>query len=245
LAQAHLARKNLPQARRWALAAQKQDPKQPLAAYVLARIQLSIGDSEAALKLLETSLDEEQPQEDLLTLLAAMKLQAGPLEEAERLHLLGRKHFQASDRWLKGLARIYLQAADTGKLPEVLESLAELEPDSRLIRKKLAALALEKGDFVSARRWAEELTHLDLQDAEAHAQLATAARGAKDLALAAEEYETAVKLEPAKTDWRFGWATVLGELGKKEEARQVAEELEQQDADHPGLDALLEKLKRE
>jgi hypothetical protein len=48
---------------------------QPLAAYVLARLQMSIGDDQAAAGLLEKSRNEEQPQEDGLALLAAMKLQ--------------------------------------------------------------------------------------------------------------------------------------------------------------------------
>jgi Tfp pilus assembly protein PilF len=86
---------------------------------------------------------------------------------------------------------------------------------------------------------------LDLADADAHGQLAAAARGLTDLALAAEEYETAVALKPDRNDWRFAWAGVLAELGKKDEARRVAEEVKQQADDFPGIDALLEKLKGE
>lgn len=245
MAKAHLERKNFPEARRWALEAQKMEDRQPAAAYVLARLQLSIGDTQAALGLLEKGLDEKQPQEDLLALLAAMKLQAGELDAAERFHELGLRHFPGSDRWLKGLARIYLQKDAADRLPPVLERLAELEPGSVSIRKKLAELALAKGDFVSARRWARELIHLDLRDAEAHAQLAAAARGLRELPLAAEEYETAVSLSPQMRDWRWAWANVLAELERKDDARQVAEDLRGQDADYPGLDALLEKLKRE
>ena len=244
-AKAHLERKNLPAARRWAVAARETDPKNPLAAYVLARIHLSIGDGNEAIALLEQAFDEERPHEDLLALLSVMKLQAEEWDDAERLHDLGRRHFPASDRWLKGLARIYLQVAEPEKLYGVLESLAELEPDSRSIRKKLAALALAKGDFIAARRWAEASIHLDLQDAEAHAQLAAAAHGGRDRELAAEEYETAVKLDPEKHAWRFAWAAVLTELERLDDARQVAEDLQRLEADYPGLAGLLEKLQRE
>lgn len=245
LARAYLDRKNFPEARRYALAAQEQEARQPLAAYVLARLQLSIGDTEAALGLLEKGLKDEQPQEDLLALLAAMKLQAADLVESERLHQVGQKHFPASDRWLKGLARIYLLGQDDAKLAPVLERLAELEPDSRSIRKKLADMALAKGDFAPARQWATALIHLDVRDAEAHVQLAVAAVGMKDLAMAAEEYAAAVALDPEKPQWRLAWAEVLLALGKRDEAGRVAEELKQRDDDYPGLEALLEKLKRE
>jgi tetratricopeptide (TPR) repeat protein len=245
LARAHLDRKNYPEARRWAIAARQEDEKQPLAAYVLARLQLSIGDTQAALELLEKSLDVDRPEENHLALLAAMKLQVDNWAEAERLHLIGQKHFPAADRWLKGLARVDLSQQDDAKLAGVLEKLAELEPESRSFRKKLAELALQRRDFQAARRWSRQLIHLDLKDADAHAQLATAAQGLADVALAAEEYETAVTLQPDRKDWRFAWAGVLAELRKKDDARRVAEELKQQDDDYPGIDALLEKLKRE
>ena len=195
--------------------------------------------------MLEQRLDVERPQEDLLALLAAIKLQGNELAEAERLHELGQKHFPASDRWLKGLARIYVSKPDHDKLPAVLERLAEIEPDSRSIRKKLAELALERGDLASTRRWATALIHLDLEDAQAHAQLAAAARGMKDWPLAAEAYETAVALDGEQPTWKMAWAEVLLATGNRDEARRVAEELKSQAADHPGLEDLLEKLKRD
>ena len=244
LAKAHLDRKSHPDARSQALAAQKLEPANALAAYVLARLQLLIGDIDGAIALLEKG-HGDPPQEDHLALLAALKLQANELEEAERLHELGQKHFPAADRWLKGLARIYLTRQDNDKLPAVLERLAALEPDSRSIRKKLAELALARGDNPAARRWATALIHLDVRDAEAHALLGAAAGGMKDWALAAEEYETAVTLDGDQPGWKMAWAEVLLADGKRDQARQVAEELKAQVADHPGLEDLLEKLKRD
>ena len=243
LARAYLDRKNLPSARRWALAVQTQDESQPLAAYVMARVHLSIGDTDAAVAELKRGLNEEKPHQDVLALLAAHTQQAGDLIEAERLLLLGQKHFPHTDRWLKGLARIYLSQPDEAKLAPVLEKLAALEPDSTALRKKLAELALARGDFAAARRFATELIHLNLADAEAHAQLAAAARGEKDLPLATEEFETAVALDGEQPAWRFDWAQVLAELGRKSEARRVADELKGQAPEHPGLAELLEKLR--
>jgi Flp pilus assembly protein TadD len=244
LARAQLDRKNFPEARRRALAAQKLEAENQVAAYVLARLQLSIGDTEGALSLLEKRLNEVRPDEDLLALLAAMKLQSGDAD-AERLHELGEKHFPSADRWLKGLARIYLERQDNDKLPAVLERLAALEPDARSIRKKLAELAIGRADHAAAQRWATALIHLDVRDAEAHAILGAAARGAQDWPLAAEEYETAVSLDGDQPAWRLAWAESLLAANKRDEARKVAEALKEQAADHPGLNEFLEKLNRE
>src|SRR5262249_45633046 len=139
------------QARRWALTAKRLNEKQPLAAYVLARLQLAIGDDESAIALLEGSLDKSAPREEPLALLAAMKLKAGDSAAAETLYRLGDEHFSASDRWLKGLARIYLNNDDKAKLATVLRRWSELEPDNVTLHKKLAQLAFDAHDFAAAR----------------------------------------------------------------------------------------------
>ena len=243
LARAQLDRKANAEARKWALAAQKKEPAEPLAAYVLARLQLLIGDTDAAVDLLEKALDENKPQEDLLALLAALKLKGEDFAAAEKLYLLGEKHFPASDRWSKGLARIYLHEDDASRLIPVLTRLATLEPDSMTLRKKLAELALEAKDFSQARNWGLQIIHLDLQDAEAHALLAAAAVGLKDFPAACEEYQTAVELSGERNDWRMALAQALADSGKKEEARKAAEALKEKEPDYPGLDKLLESLK--
>lgn len=245
LAKAYLDRQNFSLARRWADAAREESASLPVAAYVLARLKLSIGETEAALELLRDSLDENQPQEDALALLAALTLQAEDFGAALRLYELGQKHFPASDRWLRGMARIHLQQSDEERLAAVLERLAALEPDSIPIRKKLAALALAHQRPESARRWATELIHLDLSDPLPHAQLAQAARQLADLDLAAEEYETATVLDPQQLVWRIAWAEVLLELGQPDRAREVVESVRGRAVEQPGLKALLEKLKRE
>ncbi|MGI8977881.1 MAG: tetratricopeptide repeat protein [Pirellulaceae bacterium] len=243
LARAHLERKANAEARKWALAAQKKDAAEPLAAYVLARLQLLIGDTEAAAQILENGLDETKPQEDLLALLGALKLKAEDFVAAEKLYLMGEKHFPASDRWAKGLARIYLRDEANEKLLPVLTKLANLEPDSITLRKKLAELALAAKDFPQACSWATQIIHLDLQDAEGHALLAAAAVGMKEFGVAGEEYKTALELSPNHNDWRLGLAESLSAAGKKDEARAAAEALLDKEPDYPGLQKLLESLK--
>ncbi len=243
LARAQLDRKSNGEARKWAIAAQKKVPAEPLAAYVLARLQLLIGDSDAAIELLEKGLDENQPQEDLLALLGALKLKAEDFGAAEKLYLLGEKHFPANDRWAKGLARIYLQNEDNGKLKPVLTRLANLEPDSITLRKKLAELAVLSKDYAEGRIWATQIIHLDLKDAEGHALLAEAAVGLKEFGVASEEYKTALELAGNHSDWQLGLAQSLAAAGNKEEARAAAQTLHDKEPDFPGLKELLESLK--
>ena len=243
LARAQLDRKANAEARKWALAAQRKDAAEPLAAYVLARLQLLIGDTEAAAQILEKGLDEANPQEDVLALLGALKLKAEDFVGAEKLYLLGEQHFPAKDRWAKGLARIYLHNEENAKLLPVLTKLANLEQDSITLRKKLAELALQAKDFPEARNWATQIIHLDLKDAEGHALLATAAAGLKEFGLAGEEYKTAVELDGSHNDWRLGLAESLAAAGKKEEARAAAQALQDKEPDYPGLQKLLESLK--
>jgi cellulose synthase operon protein C len=243
LARAHLERKSNAEARKWALAAQKKDAAEPLAAYVLARLQLLIGDTDAAVEMLEKVVDDNKPQQDVLALLGALKLKSEDYSGAERCYLLGEKHFPASDRWAKGLARIYLHDEQNEKLLPVLTKLANLEPESMTLRKKLAELASQARDYANAREWATQIIHLDLQDAEGHALLAAAAAGMKEFALAADEYQTAANLDKSRNDWRLGLAESLASAGKKEEARAAAEALREKEPDFPGLQKLLESLK--
>jgi len=243
LARAQLERKANAEARKWALAAQKKDAAEPLAAYVLARLQLLIGDTEAAAQILEKGLDETKPQEDLLALLGALKMKAEDFPAAEKLYLLGEKHFPANDRWAKGLVRIHLHNEENMKLQPVLAKLANLEPDSVMLRKKLAELAMAAKEFTQARSWATQIIHLDLQDAEGHALLAGAAMGMKEHGIASEEYKTALQLAENHNDWRLGLAEALAAAGKKDEARAAAQALQDKEPDYPGLQKLLESLK--
>jgi predicted Zn-dependent protease len=208
---------------------------------VLARLELSIGDTDSALKLLGAAVDEralDPAAEEALALLAGLKLQAGDLAAAERLHLLGDKQFPRSERWPKGLARIYLQTSQAEKLRPVLERLAALDADSVAIRQKLAQLALAAGEFPAATRWATAALRLDVQDAATHALLAAAAAGAQSHATAAEEYATAIRLDGTNAAWRFAQVQTLVKLGRRDAASAALAELRELDADYPGLDAL-------
>ncbi len=244
LALAWLDRQDNTQARRWAVQAQRLKPKHAGAAYVLARLQMSIGDVEAATKLLEESLDKAAPHEELLALLAAIKLKAGDFPAAEELYRLGDRHFPGSDRWVTGLARVYLQPggvpdAETKLLP-VLRRWSDQDPDSLTVRHKIIEVSLARKDYAGAAAAAWSILHRDVEDASAHASLAAALAGQDKLPAAAEEYETALRLEGKQPDWQASLADVLIRQGKKDEGAAALDRLRELDPKHPQI-AELEK----
>jgi len=243
LARAWLDRDDKPEARRYALAAQKLTPKHQLAAYVLARLQLSIGDGEAATQLLEEALDKDSPQEDLLALLAALKLKANDAAAAQSLFELGDAKLPHSDRWVKGLVKIHLQSADNAKLLPVLMRLADLEPDNGPVRQKLAELALAANDYAQAAALATRGIHADVEDAASHALLAAALSGQEKHALAVDEYHVALRLDGDQADWLVELAKSLLALDKRDDAREAIERLRKADREHAQIPELEKRLK--
>jgi len=174
LAYAYLLRDDKPTARKWADAALEIQPKQQLAAYVLARLLLSIGDAKGALARLEESLNREQPQPNLLSLLAGLKLRSRDYKAAEELYELGAKKFPDDLQWNKLLAAVYLQSKQDEKLAGALASMVKVDYDNAVLCKKLAQLAAKRNDHAETLRWANQTLHIDVMDAEAHALLAQA-----------------------------------------------------------------------
>jgi tetratricopeptide (TPR) repeat protein len=239
LAQAWLARKSYPKARELARAVRKAQPSHPLAGYVLARIHLVVGETTEALELLEASLDEAAPNEDVLNLLASLRVKAEDHAEAARLYELGAKNFPQDSRWTKGLARVYLVSGDDARLALALARLAEMDADDATVRKKLAQLALAGRDFAAADRWANQANHIDVQDPDIHRMLAEAAIGMSDPASAVEEYGVAIELKPKDPALRLALAKVCLATDRAGEARQALEALLELDPEHAEARELL------
>lgn len=242
LAYQYVQRGENPTARKHALAARKLDEKHQLAAYVLARLYLSIGDAGQAIEILEKSLDDESPQKNALGLLAGLKYKAGDLTAAERLYGLGAKHFPNSPNWLKSLARVYLKTGDKEKLQRALEELAETDYDNVIYRKKLLELAIEAEDFDAASRWANQVLHINVMDADVHAGFAQVLSRQNKHGLAVREYETAIRLAPERDEWRFPLAEACVRAGMREKAAAVLKEVIARDANHAEAKKLLEEL---
>ena len=167
------------QARALAEQALEKNPREPLAAVVLAELALLGRDVDEAVVFLEAAFDEEKPNDRVLGLLAKLRLMQAQPEEAARLYELGRTRFKIdqaylpqSGEWLKGLAAAYIQTGEDEKLKGVLASIANLEGDNPVVRRKLAQLADDKGNVVEAGRWAKEALQIDVADPETHRILA-------------------------------------------------------------------------
>ncbi|HVX11836.1 MAG TPA: tetratricopeptide repeat protein [Pirellulales bacterium] len=111
-------------------------------------------------------------------------------------------------RWIKLLARLYLQNGDNERLLAVLKKLAHNDPDNLLVRKKLAQMALTADDFVEAERWARDASQTDLWDAESHRLWGQALAGQKKYAAAIEELEVALRLDSDNAPARDALASV-------------------------------------
>ncbi len=190
------------QARELAEQALEKNPRESLAAVVLAELELLARDVDEAVAFLEAVFDEEKPNARVLGLLAKLRLLQAQPEEAARLYELGRTKFRIdqswlpqSGEWLKGLAAAYIQLGENEKLKNVLESIANLDGDNPVVRRKLAQLADDKGNIVEAGRWAKEALQIDVTDPETHRILAKLHDHEGRNGKAAREREIAEKLE--------------------------------------------------
>jgi len=219
----------------------KLEPKQPLAAYLLVRMEKA-GSPQEAIVRLESCLDRKAPEPLLLNLLAGMKLKAERYDEAAELYTLGERLDPANPQWAAARARVYLAANQKQNLVRALVRFAEIEPDDLPSRKKLAELALERRDAAEARRWAKEALEIQVEDADAHRLLAAALVELDKLDRAIEEFETAIELNPDNLLQRFALADALVQARRPAQARKVLEELLRRDPKFPGADSLLESL---
>src|SRR5262249_23033884 len=162
--------------------------------------------------------------ENVLALLAGLKLKAEDYSAAAELYELGAKQEPQSARWLKSLAAVYLKSSDDQKLKGVLLKLADIDADDFAIRKKLAQLALAAKDYPAAGRWTLEALRIDVRDVEVHQWRAEALVAQGSAADAAGEYAMAVELEPDEPRWRMILAQTWITAGQPEKAKSVLEE---------------------
>ena len=146
-AYARLQRKAYPQAAGLAKQAIKSQPQHQLATYVLARLQLLVGETNEAVRLLEACLDREAPQENAVNLLAGLKFKAKQYDEAARVYELGAKSQPGNLKWTKLLARVYLTTGNPEKLEPLLAQLAQARSGRSGRAKKAGAVVARSQGF--------------------------------------------------------------------------------------------------
>ena len=183
------------QARDIALKIQQKDPHEPRAAIVLAQLELRSEDEDAAEKILETALNRDKPNSELLETLAKLKLRLEKYDDAAKLYQIGQEKFPGRSEWLKGLATLLVKTGKNKELKPVLEKLAEIDPDDVAIRKKLTKIAFDDKNFPDTIKYGRLTLQVDVLDAETHKMLAQAYRATEKHAKAAEEWDVASQVD--------------------------------------------------
>jgi len=131
----------------------------------------------------------------------------------------------------QALERIYRQTGELENAIEVLQKLADLQPErQRDYYHQIAELSLQLYQDDQAVRYAALAVEKNPDDADAHARLGEVYRKMQKLEAAAEEYRRAFELDPKAHRHAMALAEILVTLGDKRRAeelyRQVAREAE-------------------
>lgn len=243
LAYALLARKTYAEARQAAARAIALDASHALANYVVARLQLLIGETRRAIETLESSLDRAAPNERVLNLLAALYVRAEDYSKAEALYQIGVEAFPGDVNWQKRLARVYLNTRNDEALVPILEDLAQRDGDDLTVRKKLAQIAFAEKKFADSAEWSNQAIQIDVMDADSHRLWARALAEGDDLEEAIEQTEVAIEFYSDDRVLVIQLASLLQTVGRTNEAIRLLDDYLAKHDDETAQQ-LLEKLKR-
>lgn len=243
LAAAHLAKGELPLARKHAMQAAKLSPKQPTAALVLSTLARAQDSVEAA-RIAQAALDPKSPHEGLLLFLADLKLAEKEKVIAEKLLLLGKKRFPSLDQWNQRLAKMYALQKDTATLEPVLIELSQVQEDDSSIPAKLAEFALARQDFAATERWSKAALQINVRHAASHARLAQALAVSGKAEAALAEWDAAVESDDKQPQWQLELAKALLKAGERERAKDILEKLAETSPALPGLVEAAQELRK-
>jgi cellulose synthase operon protein C len=229
------------ESRKLAEAALASNKGEPLAAVVMARLELRGEDIDAAAGQLEPALDRNQPHPDVLSLLAELRLKQKRFADAAELYDLGLSRDPEHVPWLKGLAVALIRGGISDRLKEILDRLSQADADDSAVRLKLAQIAFDAKDYAEAVRYGRMALHIDVLDLDTHRLLARAYAELKQSDRAVFEWSMACELKPDNLDLAVELARAEAAAGKQEAAAaRIDAILEKDPAFAPAL-----KLKEE
>ncbi len=132
--------------------------------------------------------------------------------------------------------------AETGKLKAALETVARMDADDPVVRKKLAQISLEQKAYAETLKYGKMALHIDVLDAETHRILAEAHRGLGQLRQAIDEYRVSLEIEPGNNRLELALAQTHLAAGQNAEAKSRLENILKRDPDHAEARTLLKKL---
>ncbi|HLJ12338.1 MAG TPA: tetratricopeptide repeat protein, partial [Planctomycetaceae bacterium] len=230
------------EARKIALAALEINKAEPLAAVVMAGLELRSEDLTAAVEWLQPALDRDDPHPKVLEFLADLRLKLEEFPEAANLYELGLKHDPDHVPWMKGLAIAHLKSFEFEKLRPVLERLVVADGDNAGPRKRLAQMALDDNDFAQAVHFGRMALHIDVLDVETHRILGESYSGLKQFEKSADEWSIALQLKPDAPDIEVELARAEAASGNKEAALERLEKLLERDPDYAPAETLRDEL---
>lgn len=241
----YLRRKNNRKARELAEAARALDPAEPLAAYVLARLEWTIGKPDEAEKLLVPAHAAHPRDENLIDLLAAIQVERGRFSEAAKLYETARESDPYSKKWVEALVKMHLKTGNREALASSLETLAAMDADNIAVRKKLAQMAFEDEDWRRAAHWARETMYVAVGDVDVHRILARAARELGDPKTSMREYETIAKLSPDSLPDAIELVKAYVAAGDREKGAAALADLRRKHPREIELERLAEDVEKE
>jgi tetratricopeptide (TPR) repeat protein len=213
------------EARQLAEEALEKNSKEPLAAVVMAQLELRSEDYESAAKWVEAALDRKHPHPRVLETLAEIRLRQEKPAEAAEAWSLGLKHDPGRVDWLKGLATALLQTGDKQRLKETLEKIAAIDGEDAPVRQKLTRIALDEKKYDEAIRYGRMALEIDVMDLETHRMLGQAYAAAGQSEKSISEWKIAVELKPDDLDLVVSLAQAEVEGGQKQAAAARLDEL--------------------
>lgn len=244
LALHHYKRQNVARARELAEVAVEKRKNHPLASYILARMEFSIGKPKEAMAILEPAFDPKHPTDEVIDLLAALRLREKNYEEAAKLYELARSNDPLNQKWVEGVAKVRLLQNDSTKLGPILEILAGMDADNLTARQKLADLAFENKDWKNAERWAREVMYVEVAEPRSHRILGEAFLSTGRPKLAVREFENAGKLKSKDAELPYRLAEALHAAGESKKATDQLRTLLKANADDKRAKELLERIEK-
>jgi uncharacterized protein HemY len=144
---------------------------------VLARLARAAGDVREEQRLLESALDEKDPDPLVLKALGKIYYDAREFARAAEVFELGRKAQPHEPDWLRQLVRVYAQSGEKAKQVAALKDLVPTDADDFERRERLARLLLEEKKYAEAEKYAREALEIDVRSAEAREALVKALKG--------------------------------------------------------------------
>jgi tetratricopeptide (TPR) repeat protein len=195
-----------------------QNKSHPLASYVKARLLLAAGDEDQARSLLESAVDEKDPNTKVLQALGKLYYEAKDFNKAARMFELARKAEPLDSKWLVELSRVYNQAGDRDNQIKILSQLVPTDADDLDDRRKLAQLLVEAERYTEAERYARQALEIDVLDIPGQQALGDALLAQRKLDQAIEVYNTALEIDDKHDPARVRLAQAYLAKGDKQKA---------------------------